>query len=553
MLVWQERPDLRAAFDLKRTSGRSGLFWWCLLHGFSEMGFGFDNALDADFYVVNQPFPRLRRTGFTPVTWLMRALWQKEGHHAEALHDPQEQADCLAHYFAHLLLDANLGGLLTSDQARSLLEDDSAHGVPRLFGLIWGCGGANLAARFPSPGDPRFIAWCQGEGARRWPILSHPLVGLAPAPRRPVRRGPVKGVNLFGHAHGRFGIGEDVRMAARALDAAGIPYVVRNVDAAAASNEEKADGLQFSDHSIYDVNLFCMTGISTLEFNLRQSFGLNDGRYSIGMWPWELPEWPEVWNPAWDCVDEVWAASQFTYQSFARSAPLPVYHMPMAVVADATEEAVRADFGLPPDAFLFGFSLDGLSSFARKNPLAVIAAFQRAFAPQDGSVALVLKGIRTEGTDAWRRLLDEVRDDRRIHVIAESFDRGRLLDLYRTLDAFVSLHRSEGFGRNIAEAMLLGKPVIVSAHSGNMDFTRHDSAALVPARLCPVQPGEYPFGTGQLWADPDIVAAAAAMQRMVVDRQWRESLANAGRAFVANAYSPATVGEAWARRLAQLG
>lgn len=130
--------------------------------------------------------------------------------------------------------------------------------------------------------------------------------------------------------------------------------------------------------------------------------------------------------------------------------------------------------------------------------------------------------------------------------------RGQLLDLYRCIDVYVSLHRSEGFGRNIAEAMLLGKPVIVTAHSGNMDFTLHDNTALVPARLRMVREGEYPFGAGQLWADPDVDIAAELMRRMVEDRTWREGLAERAQQYIARAHSPQTVGEAWARRLDEL-
>jgi glycosyltransferase involved in cell wall biosynthesis len=296
-----------------------------------------------------------------------------------------------------------------------------------------------------------------------------------------------------------------------------------------------------------------MTGTSTVAANLAHRGELMQGRYSIGCWPWELPEWPVPWNHAWDYVDEVWATSRFTYDSYMRSAQRPVLHMPAVVVAEATEGARRAQFGLPEDAFLFCFSFDGLSSLARKNPQAVVAAFRKAFRPEERGVGLVLKGIRaTQDSAEWKELLAAIGDDARIFQIHESMSRGRLLDLYRSIDAYVSLHRSEGFGRNIAEAMLLAKPVIVTAHSGNMDFTIHDNAALVPARLRTVLPGEYPFGAGQSWADPDIQAAAHAMQRMVADRSWREGLAERAQRYIQQAYAPEVVGDAWAHRLETL-
>lgn len=550
--IWNERPDLQSAFDLNSTSGREALFWWSLRHAFREMGIRFDPALDGDLLVANDPYPTIPQHGFLPITYLMRALWAGSPHSKGKLRDPDEQQACLAHYFAHDLLDKNLGGLLTTQQADALVTNDPATGIPRLFGLIWQCD-PGLKDRFVSPQAGDFAAWCRSEGARDWPILAHPLVGLAPVPERIIHRGRVRGVNLFGHALGRLGIGEEVRMAAKSLEAVDIPFVVRNVAAPAAGEEERPDGLRLAESSPYDLNLFCMTGISTVGANVAAKGELMKGRYSIGCWPWELPEWPSAWSHAWDYTDEVWATSRFTYDSYMRSATVPVLHVPHAVVADASEGYRRADFGLPDKAFLFCFSFDGLSSLARKNPRAVISAFQRAFPTHERGVGLVLKGIRApQASPRWTDLVKAARDDPRIVLIDESMSRGQLLDLYRCIDVYVSLHRSEGFGRNIAEAMLLGKPVIVTAHSGNMDFTLHDNTALVPARLRMVREGEYPFGAGQLWADPDVDIAAELMRRMVEDRTWREGLAERAQQYIARAHSPQTVGEAWARRLDEL-
>lgn len=552
LFMWRERSDLQQAYDISKTNGRIGLFWWCILHGFRELGFRFTPDLDGKLLIANQSLPRLRQMSFQPITWLMRAIWANSSWKTGGIDTEADQYHCLAHFFSHGLLEANLGGFLTQDQARALVAHDPAIGAPRLFGLIWYCD-TTLQQQFPSIASAEFDKYCRQEAARDWPILVHPMVGLATPSKRTRRSGAIRGVNLFGHALGRFGVGEDVRMAARSLTAAGIDYVIRNVDAESAGTEEDASGFKLSDTSPFDINLFCMTGMSTITAAIAEGERLREQRYTIGVWPWELPEWPIEFDQAWDFVDEVWATSEFTYAAYCKAARRPIEHMPMAVIADETKDAKREDFGLPKDAFLFGFSFDGLSSIARKNPQAAVEAFRKAFPANQRHVGLVLKGIRADANaPRFRSLLRSIGEDDRIHLINKSLSRGELLDLYRSMNAFVSLHRSEGFGRNIAEAMLLGKPVIATAYSGNMDFTRHDTAALVATRLRPVAPGEYPFGTGQLWGEPDITNAAAAMRRAVDDRAWRERLAENGQALIRTAYSPEVVGAAWAKRLEEI-
>ncbi|MDC8753788.1 glycosyltransferase family 4 protein [Erythrobacter sp. sf7] len=552
LLIWRERPDLQDAFDLKTSKGRAGLFWWCLLHGFRELGLRFDPDLDGGFEMANQPIPHLPRTGCTPVTWLMRALYRHNCNNNSDLRQGDAQLDVLAHVFTQGLTQANLGGLLDVRQAKALKVPDPSSGLPMICRLIWHAA-PEVRAKFESCDAGPFEAWCRSEGAREYPILAHPLIALAAPPLRRRRQGRIKGVNLFGHALGRLGLGEDVRMAAKSLEAAGIPYVIRNVEAVAAGQDEGLRSPSLSADLPYDVNLFCMTAESTLAAIIAQGPAIGEGRYNIGVWPWELPEWPQAWDHAWDFVDEVWATSRFTYDAYKRAAPIPVMHMPMAVNADATDGATRADFGLPQDHFLFGYSFDGLSSFARKNPQAVIAAFRKAFSPSEFKVGLVLKSIRgMADQSAWQALGDLMHGDQQIHVIDKSLSRGSLLDLYRSFDAFVSLHRSEGFGRNIAEAMLLAKPVIVSAYSGNMDFADDDTAALVPTGLREVRQGEYPFGAGQKWGEPDVDAAACLMRRMVIDRDWRQGLAANASKRIRQRYSLDAVAKAWSGRLREL-
>ncbi len=571
--IWQERPDLQAAFDPVTPTGAQELTWWYYLHGFRELGLQLTEADDHAW--LNQPHPELHQRSFTAITRLMHEMqarrwqafgrqpagrltriWRRLRHGWRRRFDPlnlvEEQEALLAWYFTSGLADANLSDLLSPEQARALLEPGCAGAaIPRIVNLIWRVDAA-AQARFADPHDPAILDWCRTEGYRRWPILAHPLIGLA-VPR--ARSGGDRmalpfGVNLFGHVRARLGVGEDVRMAALSLADAGIPYVIQDVAAGSIAPEENGFEDRISASMPYAINLFCMTGMETVATVLKHGRGRFLDHLNIGFWPWELPEWPDFWQHAYGFVDEVWASTRFAEQAFRANAPIPVSQMPMAVTVDATEGLRREDFGLPEGRFLFAFAFDGLSSFRRKNPWGCIEAFQQAFPDPTLPVGLVLKGLRVEDHPEWHKLQTAARADPRIHLLTGSYPRGALLDLFRSTDCFVSLHRSEGFGRNIAEAMLLGKPVIATAFSGNTDFTTPATSLPVPYREVTLANGDYPFGTGQVWAEPDLAAAALLMRQVFADEALRVRISAAGQSFVASAYAPGVVGEKYRSILA---
>jgi hypothetical protein len=174
----------------------------------------------------------------------------------------------------------------------------------------------------------------------------------------------------------------------------------------------------------------------------------------------------------------------------------------------------RVDFGLPEKAYLYSFAFDINSSAARKNPEGLIAAFQKAF-PLSGKedVGLVLKISHPETScKLWRTIRKAAAGDARIHLIEKTMRRPELLALFNACDCFVSLHRAEGFGRCLAEALLLGKQLIATGFSGNLDFCHEPRVALVRHKMVPLKPGDYMWGEGQEWADPDLDHAADLMR-----------------------------------------
>jgi glycosyltransferase involved in cell wall biosynthesis len=119
-------------------------------------------------------------------------------------------------------------------------------------------------------------------------------------------------------------------------------------------------------------------------------------------------------------------------------------------------------------------------------------------------------------------------------------------------DAYISLHRSEGFGRVIAEAMALGQPVVATNFSGNVDFCDEQTAFLVDGELVPLRPGDYLFHEGQYWCDPDVEIAAGQIARVFGDADMRQRIAKAGRARIERDYSMAAVAHAYAQRLNEI-
>jgi glycosyltransferase involved in cell wall biosynthesis len=241
-----------------------------------------------------------------------------------------------------------------------------------------------------------------------------------------------------------------------------------------------------------------------------------EGYRNIGWWPWELAVFPKAWRPyAFELVDEVWASSQFLFDMYQQATEKPVKRVPLAVSVERMKPYPRSHYGLPEGKFLFLYIFDFNSSVARKNPMAAVQAFKRAFVLTDNSVGLVFKTMNTQPNNpAWLAFLKECQTDRRIQIITDTFDRPAVLGLIHACDAYVSLHRAEGFGRTMAEALLLGKPVIATGYSGNVDFMHHARAHNVGHALQTVDPGEYQWLTrsdGAVWAEADINDAAQKM------------------------------------------
>ncbi|MDA7685395.1 glycosyltransferase [bacterium] len=357
------------------------------------------------------------------------------------------------------------------------------------------------------------------------------------------------GVNLIGHAFETFGIGEDIRMAAQALKAAGVPCCVINHPANNGSKctDRTLDSLLCKDpnNAPYAFNLICMTAPIQGRWLLENGLNSLFGRYTIGAWPWETSEIPKSWLPLLNVADELWPSSSFTAASFqepAKEKKITIKTMPMSAQIESPKDYCtskqrainREIFKLPQEKILFCYSFDFNSTAIRKNPMGALNAFQNAFplpylpACYDkknnthefsSQVGLVIKTFKPNPNNPdWHWLKCRVQEDPRIVLIADSFDREKLLALFGCCDVFLSLHRSEGFGRGMAEALQLGLDIIASNYGGNTDFCKGPLAHLVPCKEVPIPKGSYPYADGHSWGEPDIDYAAQLMRSITKKR-----------------------------------
>jgi glycosyltransferase involved in cell wall biosynthesis len=363
-------------------------------------------------------------------------------------------------------------------------------------------------------------------------------------------RSPQPGVNVVGFLHGELGIGESARLMMGALSAAEIPHSslpIRRILQSRQSTEPRSG----TSDEVFDTTLLCVNAdlTPTIARSLPDAYAPS---YKIGMWYWEAEAFPASQHAGFAHLDEVWVATDFIRDALTPHATIPVTTItPPLPQATSGARVPRTSLGLP-DAPLFLFSFDYLSTAGRKNPWGIVDAFRAAFARGEGPV-LVIKSINADRRfgDAERLRL-RVADDPDIVLIEEYLSAADRDALMATCDCYVSLHRSEGLGLTIAEAMAHGKPVIATAYSGNMQFMTEENSFPVPWSSVPVGAGHEPYPADGTWAEPDIDAAAALMRLVVADPTLAADRGARAALDIRTRYSSAAAGVRIARRLAEI-
>lgn len=359
---------------------------------------------------------------------------------------------------------------------------------------------------------------------------------------------PGFGINVIGYVSGNLGLGVLARHVVSILLARQCPIRILDVDPGLGRGGHDR---RFAEHTFgsvhelaHPVTLLIFPPDSIVAFLkdrrnrdlLCRSNGLN-----AALMNWEQMVVPSEWARVLQGLDVLVAPSEFTRETFEKVLPnVPVLSTRVPLCLPHTVAGNRPRFGLQPDKLFFGSGFEPQSDPARKNPFAVFDAFEQAFpARQDVGLVVKVNNPTVDGRThpVMAELRARVRRDRRILLLEESLDYESVLTLNASLDVYVSLHRSEGIGLGLMEAMSLGKPVIATGWSGNMSFMDRSNSCVVAYELVPVRSRTYVYsaevlGPDAVWADPDVTNASEWMRalaerpdlRAAIGRSARESM-----------------------------
>src|SRR3954447_13437559 len=371
--------------------------------------------------------------------------------------------------------------------------------------------------RVPGSDARAYYLWLCDAGRRKlqipdqlFPSFSERILTRNISPLEP-------GVNLIGYLRAEAGTGEAGRLMTRAVAAAGEKFSAQ-VSTRASSRQDHPWPETQTQRPCYDTNLICINADQLPSFAGEVGPEFFSDRKNIGLWFWEAEVFPEELAYSFQFLHEVWVSSDFVRNAVAKASPIPVFTIPFPL---DTEKAVRPEpdrthFDLPT-GFLFLFCFDFFSVVERKNPIAVIEAFQQAFTPGEGAV-LLIKSINGDRNEAELERLRYASAGRSDIIIRDGYVTAAERDgLMAACDCYVSLHRSEGFGLTLAEAMLMEKPTIATRYSGNLAFMTDANSFLCGYDLQPVGEKSPPYPAHARWANAKTAEAAKLMQLVYSD------------------------------------
>lgn len=357
------------------------------------------------------------------------------------------------------------------------------------------------------------------------------------------------GVNVVGYLRAELGIGEIARLLVSAVEQTDIPFATVVYDRNTQSRQEHPFQSRGAGPE-YDTNILCVNADGIGRFAEETGPDFFRDRYTIGYWAWEVEPFPATMFQGFDYVDEVWALSEYAAAPIAAVSPVPVIAMPPPLISPRYVSRSRRDLGLP-EGFLLLFMFDFFSVVERKNPAGLIEAFTRAFAPGEGPL-LVIKTINGDRRPEQLAALEALASRPDVILIDGYISAEDKNAMVASCDVYASLHRSEGLGLTMAEAMALGKPVIATRYSGNLTFMDEATSFLVSAHETSIPEGCAPYPAGGRWSEPDLDEAARLMRTIYESPGEARSVGERARRELLSRHSPAARAPAIRSRLKEI-
>lgn len=339
------------------------------------------------------------------------------------------------------------------------------------------------------------------------------------------------GFNLIGSIRAETGLGQSCRIVANELKQSGYPMLIYNyIQVGRIVQSDTSWDSYIKPECQYNINIIHINphelGVAYMQLDRR----VWDGRYNIGFWLWELEEFPDEWLPCLRYMNEIWTPSEFISRAIRKKTSLPVYTIPYNIETKTEAGCTRKSFNLPSETFLFLMMYDNNSISERKNPLGVIQAFKQAFQKKE-NVGLVIK-INSPEKQEMECLKAALEGCTNIYFITEILEKKKVNSLIQCVDVVVSLHRAEGFGLVLAEAMQLGTPTIATNWSSNIEFMNEEVAYMVKYKLVQLTEDYGPFKKGQRWAEADLEDASIGMKKLYEDKEYYEHISKAAKKYI---------------------
>lgn len=367
---------------------------------------------------------------------------------------------------------------------------------------------------------------------------------------------PRLGVNLLGSFCGRESSQNAAQLIGDAMKGQDVNLAQRDVPADFISDD--VNRCAFLDLEYHDTTLIWLEphifGTSSYVNSVYKRAGLEvrPGVYRVAYWNVELEDLP-LSNTMTDKLNEFWVPSTYAANILSTMVCAPVKQITPLVLIGGDQKLRRSELNIDQEDYVFAFCLNTAESIDRKNPLALIEAFKKAFRADD-KVKLVIHVTSSDSTCAERKSLVELSKNAGVILVNDERSRYTSEAISRLADCFISLHRSESFGLHLAKAMLMAKPVIATNYSGNLEFMNDSNAMLVDCTLQPVKrrlncedlkSSRNPV----LWADPNIESAANWMRWAFEHKDEASELGMNGQRFVENHFSTDAVAKQIVGRL----